>query len=122
MISGPTLRLLSLAVLGILVAAAVAIAASQLASHQIGLASESVLVGDELAPPIARPRHGDLETGGRTERSLTPPNHSTRAATPEPESSPALPAPAESIGPGDSSAGREGEGGGDGGGGGGGDD
>ena len=57
MISASTLRLIGLAIAGILVAAAVAVAASQLASRQIGLASEPVSAGDELAPPAARSHH-----------------------------------------------------------------
>jgi hypothetical protein len=45
-----TVRWLGLALLGILIAAAISIAASRLASQQIGLASQPVSAGDALAP------------------------------------------------------------------------
>ena len=45
-----TVRWLGLALLGILIAAGVSIAASRLASQQIGLASEPISAGDALAP------------------------------------------------------------------------
>ena len=48
-----TLKWLGLALLGIAVAAAVAIAASNLASQQIGLSSEPITAGDALAPRSA---------------------------------------------------------------------
>jgi hypothetical protein len=71
-----TLRLIALAVAGILIAAGVAVVASNLASRQIGLASEPISAGDELAPPAARPRHHerpdgrnrDAEAGGDSSR------------------------------------------------------
>ena len=44
------LRWLGLALLGILIAAGVSIAASSLASQQIGLASQPIGAGDALAP------------------------------------------------------------------------
>jgi hypothetical protein len=47
-------RWLGLALLGIVVAAAVSIAASRLASQQIGLASQPVSAGDALAPAAER--------------------------------------------------------------------
>ncbi|HEU4737895.1 MAG TPA: hypothetical protein VFS54_02300 [Solirubrobacterales bacterium] len=43
---------IALALLGLLIAAGVAAAASQLASEQIGIASESVSAGDQLAPAV----------------------------------------------------------------------
>lgn len=57
MISRSTLRMIALAIAGIVIAAAVAVFASQLASRQIGLASEPVSAGDELAPAVVRPNH-----------------------------------------------------------------
>ncbi len=45
-----TLRWVGLALLGILIAAAISIAASRLASQQIGLASQPITAGDALAP------------------------------------------------------------------------
>jgi hypothetical protein len=52
----PVFRWLGLALLGILVAAVVSIAASRLASQQIGLASQPVSAGDALAPASGRYR------------------------------------------------------------------
>lgn len=49
-------RWTGLALLGILIAAAVSVAASRLASQQIGLASEPISAGDALAPAQRRPR------------------------------------------------------------------
>jgi|GEM_PF-665987 len=46
----PTVRWIGLALLGLAIAAGVAIAASSLASQQIGLASEPISAGDTLAP------------------------------------------------------------------------
>lgn len=43
---------IALALLGLLIAAGVAAAASRLASEQIGIASESVSAGDQLAPAV----------------------------------------------------------------------
>ncbi len=45
-----TARWIGLALLGMLIAAAVSIAASKVASQQIGLASEPISAGDSLAP------------------------------------------------------------------------
>jgi hypothetical protein len=107
MISGSTLRLIALAIAGVLVAAAVAVAASQLASRQIGLASEPVSAGDELAPPRARPeseRHDTGESrpieGGKatTAPSTTTPSAEAEPAPPatEPESGAEPPTGSES--------------------------
>lgn len=70
--SQATAKWLLLALLGMIVAGAVAFAASQLISEQIGIASESVSAGDELAPvvgsavstrDVARPPARDGPTG-----------------------------------------------------------
>jgi len=47
-----TFKWIGLALLGLAIAAAVAIAASHLTSQQIGLASESITAGDKLAPAV----------------------------------------------------------------------
>lgn len=47
-----TAKWIGLALLGLVIAAAVAIAASNLVSQQIGIASESLSAGDKLAPAI----------------------------------------------------------------------
>jgi len=60
----PTLRWTGLALLGLLVAVAVAIAASNLASRQIGLSSESISAGEALAP-AAKPDRGRSPNSGR---------------------------------------------------------
>jgi hypothetical protein len=90
-------RWLGLALLGILVAAGVSIAASRLASQQIGLASQPVSAGDALAP--ASERH----TGGTGHPHANPNVHhrhrgETRqppesAPRPEEATPPASPAP-----------------------------
>ncbi len=54
MISRPTLKWLALAGLGLLIAVAIAIAGSRLASRQIGLSSEPIRAGDALAPRVSR--------------------------------------------------------------------
>jgi hypothetical protein len=56
MSSTATLKWIGLALLGLAVAAAVAIAAGNLASQQIGLASEPISAGDALAPHRTAPR------------------------------------------------------------------
>jgi hypothetical protein len=85
-------RWLGLALLGILVAAGVAIAASRLASQQIGLASEPIGAGDALAPaagshpPRQRPRrHRAPVKPAETERPpvTTAPPVSPPVTTPE---------------------------------------
>jgi hypothetical protein len=47
-----TWKWIVLALVGLLIAAGVAVAASRLASEQIGIASESVSAGDQLAPVV----------------------------------------------------------------------
>jgi len=76
-----TLRWIGLALLGILVAAAVAIAASRLASREIGLASEPISAGRELAPAVPRqPRQGS--------RAPSPDTTTTTPSTPAPVTPP----------------------------------
>jgi hypothetical protein len=59
-----SLRWIALALLGLVIAAAVALAASNLASQQIGIASESVSAGDLLAPPVNSVRRQQKEDHG----------------------------------------------------------
>ena len=93
----PMLRWIGLAVLGILIAAAISIAASRLASQQIGLASQPISAGDALAPAAKtrEPRHSppgkrrsgnSPSTGGQTtpEPSRQPPPSSPAPAPPPP--------------------------------------
>lgn len=62
-----TTKWITLALLGLAIAAAVAFLASRLVSEQIGIASESVSAGYDLAPAV---------------RSATAPNGNTDATTP----------------------------------------
>jgi len=66
-----TAKWIGLALLGLVIAAAVAIAASNLVSQQIGIASESISAGDSLAPAIGTAGQGANrgkggESGGDT--------------------------------------------------------
>jgi len=113
-------RWVGLALLGIVVAAAVAIAASRLASQQIGLASQPVSAGDALAPAAerkaGRTEHRHMHAHrhraqkgtmpGKDEAGTTsaPPSTSTTRTPVAPEAQPAEPADGgevESSGPDD---------------------
>lgn len=72
-----------LALLGLAIAVAVAIAASKLTSQKIGLASEPIRAGEALAPASAD-RHRD-RTHGR--------HHAGRQRRPAPETTPASTSP-----------------------------
>lgn len=78
--SPTTLKWVGLALLGLLIAASVSIAASRLASQQIGLASEPISAGDALAP-VARQPGKHRHRGGQT---TTPPATTTTAPPPMP--------------------------------------
>jgi hypothetical protein len=118
-----TLRWLGLALLGILVAAAISIAASRLAGQQIGLASQPISAGDALAPrsvqkPNRHRRNG--HNAGRGTTTATPTKTSpatTTTPTPEP-ATPAPPTTSPSVPPSEPQPGHDGEQGGGGGGGG----
>jgi hypothetical protein len=51
-LSATTAKWIALALLGLAISAGVAVAAGNLVSRQIGIASESVSAGDELAPAV----------------------------------------------------------------------
>jgi hypothetical protein len=94
----PTLKWTALALFGLLVAVAVAIAASNLASRQIGLSSESISAGEALAPAAKpdrgrrSPSSGRGHDGGHDETTPT-----TTAPPPErPPGTTAAEPPAES--------------------------
>jgi hypothetical protein len=78
-----------------LIAAAISIAASRVASQQIGLASEPITAGDALAPRAqeqkapARPRP----------RHRVPPKHPNRSVPPTQPTEPAQPAAPPAIEP-----------------------
>jgi hypothetical protein len=86
-----SLKWVGLALLGILVAAVIAVAASRLASQQIGLASEPISAGRELAPKPS----GKSPQGGNSPLPTTP-----SAPTPTPTTTPI--SPHENPGDGDS--------------------
>jgi outer membrane biosynthesis protein TonB len=107
-----TFRWLGLALLGIVIAAGVSIAASSLASRQIGLASEPISAGDALAPATRtgarqpqRPAHEQGRAEHHKQVPVTPPTPAQPPEeTPTPEETttePQPPAPPPSS-PGDS--------------------
>ena len=110
-------RWIGLALLGIVVAAAVSVAASRLASQQIGLASQPVSAGDALVP--AAERHAGHAAPGRAHararhRHRGKTQHSAKSA-PQPEEAtpPASPPPeAEAVSPSQPPTGEDGERGG----------
>lgn len=59
-----TAKWVLLALLGLAIAIGVAIAAANLTSQQIGIASESVSAGDALAPALSVPGEGKPQQGG----------------------------------------------------------
>ncbi len=92
-----------LALLGIAVAAAVAIAASSLASRQIGLASEPISAGDALAPAAPHPKPKPKPSPQAPAKP--PPTTTTPPATPPETTAP--PATGEGDDHGDSSHGAD---------------
>jgi hypothetical protein len=93
MTSNPPIKWVALALVGLLIAAAVAVLGSSLASRQIGLSSEPLRAGDALAPPtISHPE---------TEKPANPagngPMPKPQPANPEGPSIPA--APQEPVAP-----------------------
>lgn len=70
-----TLRWIALALAGLVIAAGASLAASRLAGQHIGLASEPITAGNELAPPEdhAASRHRPAERQTRTTLQRTTP-------------------------------------------------
>lgn len=94
--SAAALKWIGLALLGIAVGAAVAVAASSLVSRQIGLASEPISAGDALAPVAPRTGRGSghrQKARGTVTATTTP---TTTTAPPEPTvaAPPTTPVPA----------------------------
>jgi hypothetical protein len=113
--SPTTLKWVGLALLGLLIAAGVSIAASRLASQQIGLASEPISAGDTLAPaarPHGKRRH--LSGPAKTPTVTTP--TTTTTTQPPPATIPETVAPTSPPEEPSHSSGGEGEHGGGGGG------
>ncbi len=82
------MRWFGLALLGILIAAAVSVAASRLASQQIGLSSQPIEAGDALAPARVKPQPRQLKP------HHAPREHPTTSPAPTtPVTSPSAPEP-----------------------------
>lgn len=103
-----TIRWVALALLGLLIAAGVSIAASSLASQQIGLASEPISAGDALAPRASSranrhqaPRHkaspAKMSTEPAPAEKAAPPPASTEPQSPS--TVPVAPAPPSDSSP-----------------------
>ena len=96
-----TIRWLGLALLGILIAAAISIAASRLASQQIGLASQPISAGDSLG---LLPRHDHIairSIGNASPTGATGPSSPGRRIPPASAPTPAV-EPAPQVGAGQS--------------------
>jgi hypothetical protein len=106
-----TLSWIGLALLGIVVAAAVAVAAGNLVSRQIGLSSEPISAGDALVPASVGKSH-EGEQGGQA----TTPTTTAPPTTPPPETTvvtpPPPPAPTHEGGDDSGGGGHSGDGGG----------
>jgi hypothetical protein len=107
-----SLRWIALALLGLVIAAAVARAASNLAGQQIGIASESVSAGDSLAPPVSSTQSQGKEDHGGAEVEK-PGETSERGKAGEPrestESEPETAAPPTTAGEDDGGGGEGGD-------------
>ena len=95
MTPNPTIKWVALALVGLLIAAAVAVLGSSLASRQIGLSSEPLRAGDALAPPtISQPATGKP---ANPEGNGPAPTSKPQPASPEGPSIPT--APSEPVAP-----------------------
>lgn len=120
MTPSPTVKWVALALVGLLIAAAVAVLGSSLASRQIGLSSEPLRAGDALAPPTIRQpateKPANPEGNGPASTPNSPPANPGGPSIPTAPTEPAAPpseppAPSEPAEPtGDH---RDGEGGDD---------
>jgi len=99
----------ALALLGIVVAVAISIAASRLSSQRIGLSSEPLSAGRQLAPSAAAPRSGAAAThhpGGTGSSGWTGHAPTSTAPSPPPQATTPAPQPAAPVrGGGESEAG-----------------
>ncbi|HZO06032.1 MAG TPA: hypothetical protein VFB52_06570 [Solirubrobacterales bacterium] len=75
-----TTKWITLALLGLAIAAAVAFLASRLVSEQIGIASESVSAGYDLAPAVRSATAPNTKTGNK---DPTTPSDTTQTTPPE---------------------------------------
>lgn len=81
-----TVKWVLLALVGLAIAIGVAIAAANLTSQQIGIASESVSAGDTLAPSLHVP--AEKKRGEGPGRHPEPPGETTPTAPNEPPTTP----------------------------------
>lgn len=95
MSSRATIKWVGLALAGLLVAAGVAIAASNLASQQIGLASEPISAGDALAPAASQNRGHSPQSPVHAQGDHTTPTAPT--TTPEPQPTTPIPTPEPEV-------------------------
>jgi hypothetical protein len=86
-----SLKWIALALLGLAVAAAVAIAASNLVSRQIGLASEPISAGRALAPAASSNRGQGSSSSGRSGDHSVPTVPTTTPETTTPATTPTAP-------------------------------
>ena len=77
-----TMKWVGLALLGLLIASAVALAASTLVSQQIGIGSESISAGDALAPAKVDSERGGAPMSRGSEETSPPTVHDGAAGTP----------------------------------------
>jgi len=80
-----TTKWVLLALLGLAIAIGVAFAAANLASRQIGIASESVSAGDALAPALRVPAGDGGSQGEPPPETTTTPEQTTTTEEPPPE-------------------------------------
>jgi penicillin-binding protein 1A len=108
-----TFKWVGLALLGIVISAAVAVAASSLVSRQIGLSSESISAGDALVPAGVGSSKGKGQ-GGQTTSATTPTTPSSPPTTTAPPETTFTPPPTTPVPPapdgGDDSGGGSGHG------------
>ena len=89
----PVAKWVLLALVGLAIAIGVAVAAANLTSQQIGIASESVSAGDALAPSLRvpgeeKPQQGEGRDHGGPEETTTAPAESPTTTTPGEEITP----------------------------------
>lgn len=104
-----TMRWVALALLGMLIAAGISIAASHLASQQIGLASEPISAGDALAPTRERGKtaHRPVRAPSRDSKPqpVIPPQPAAPATSAPPSPSPQTGEPSQPAGDGENGGG-----------------
>ena len=91
MTSNPTIKWVALALVGLLIAAAVAVLGSSLASRQIGLSSEPLRAGDALAPPMTATPKPAKPREPKVPAESTEPSEPTEPPTPPEATQPTEP-------------------------------